>query len=142
MRQQNLISTWMGVMVMAGLVLSVHDASAQRASGDRDLQAMAREANTVGEHAAVARQFRLEGEAFAAKAAEHEANAARLARSAGPMLHKWPSMAPRTLQIEKDRAVAARRSSEESFRLADQHLRMSVEALATSQPGSQHPSTR
>ena len=96
----------------------------------QQLQALAREATTSPEHAAVARQYRLQAESFAARASEHEANVKRLARTAGPMQHKWPAMAPRDVQREKDRAMAARKASEESRRLADHHVRMSVEALA------------
>jgi len=143
MTQHDSTAKWIRATIVAtGLVLAAGSASAQRVNERQDLQTMARAASTTAEHASVARQYRLEGEAFAAKASEHEANVNRMTKSAGSIMHKWPSMAPGALRAEKDLAMAARRSSEESFRLADHHLRLSVESLADAQPGSRTPATR
>jgi hypothetical protein len=40
-------------------------------------------------------------------------------------------MAPRAMQAEKQKAIEARRAAQENRALADNHLRESVEAMAT-----------
>jgi hypothetical protein len=106
-------------------------AAAQETAAMREVHVMARNATTTEEHAAVAKQYRLQAEALATKAEEHEAEVKRLMRSSGPMAHKWPAMAPKGIQRAKDLALEARRASRESLRLADHHVRLSVEALAS-----------
>lgn len=95
------------------------------------LQAMAEQAKTPAQHAAVAKQYRLRAESFEAKAVEHEINAERYAKAAGAMYRKWPGMAPRAMQEEKQKAVEARRAAQENRTLAESHLRQSVEAMAS-----------
>jgi hypothetical protein len=92
---------------------------------DEKLMVMAKEAETATEHAAVAKQFRLRAEALEKKAKEHEAQAKNLASS--PMAVKWPGMMPKALQREKQAAIEARRAAQESYQIADRHLRLAVE---------------
>ena len=94
------------------------------------LAALAREARTAGEHADVARRYRLQADALDAKAAQHEARAETLAKNAPGIAHKWPSMAPQNAKLAKQQAVDARRAARESRELASHHQSLAVEALA------------
>jgi len=96
------------------------------------LMARSREARTVSEHADLARHFRLQAEAFDQKAAERETVAARQARQAPSIVHKWPSMATGSVNRVKQQAIEARRAAQESRGLAERHLRLAVEAQAVS----------
>ena len=121
-------------LVVAGfaLVASLTFAVPVRAQADQvALMAAAREARTLHEHADLARRFRLQAEAFDAKAAAHEAAAARVARQTPGMLQKWPAMMPPALTKAKQQALDARRSALESRVMADRHLRLAVETQAT-----------
>ncbi|MCC6390583.1 MAG: hypothetical protein IT167_08270 [Bryobacterales bacterium] len=93
------------------------------------LEDLATEARTPAQHAAVSRQFRLRAEALDSKAAGHEANVKKLTKSAGAMVQKWPGMATKPLETEREKAMEARRAARESRKLAEKHLRLSVEAL-------------
>jgi len=96
--------------------------------GAEKLETMAKNAKTPGEHAAVAKQFRLRAESFAAKAEKHEAEARKLAN--GPRIGidaKWPAMARNTAAKEKQLAMEARRAAQENYALADQHIRFVIE---------------
>ena len=95
------------------------------------LQAMAREAKTVKQHAEVAKHSRLQAESLAAEAVKHEREAEKLSNSMGAMRHKWPAMAPKAIHQAKQAALEARRAARESYELADLHQRLAVEALAT-----------
>ena len=119
------------LVLALGLAGFASSAVAQDSPAMREVHLMAKNATTTGEHAAVAKQYRLQAEQLTAKAVEHEAEVTRLMRSAGPIVHKWPAMAPKGIQRAKDQAIEARRASRESQRLADHHLRMSVESLAS-----------
>jgi hypothetical protein len=119
------------LVLALGFAGVVPSATAQDTPAMREVHLMAKNAATTEEHATVAKQYRLQAEALAAKAVEHEAEVKRLMRSGGPMVHKWPALAPKGIQREKDLALEARRASRESQRLADHHVRLSVEALAS-----------
>jgi len=92
------------------------------------LEDNARRAATSGEHAALAKQYRLRGQDLETKAAANDATAAQLSRSMGAMRYKWPGMAPRALQEAQRNAVEARRAARESYALAENHLTLAVEA--------------
>lgn len=92
------------------------------------LSAMASKASTHAEHATVAKHYRLQAQAFEEEAAGHEKRAAKLAASAPPISHKWPSMAPRALHEAKQKALDARRAARESHLLAQRHVNLAVEA--------------
>jgi len=94
------------------------------------LQTLEREADTPAEHATIAKQYRLRAESFETQAIKHEAKVRQYTNAAGPMVHKWPAMAPRALQKEKELAVEARRAARENRELAQRHMGLSVEALA------------
>ncbi|MGE0449002.1 MAG: hypothetical protein AB7Q29_05395 [Vicinamibacterales bacterium] len=94
------------------------------------LAALARDARTAAQHADVAKRFRLQADALDAQAAEHEARAARLSRSAPAIAHKWPSMAPTALKKAKQEAIDTRRAARESRELAETHRALAIEALA------------
>lgn len=105
---------------------------AQESAALESIHAVAAKAETAGQHATVAREYRLQSEAFAAKAAAHEKEAAQLTRGAGAMAYKWPGLASKQLQREKANAVEARRAEREARQLADHHIRRAVEAQAES----------
>ena len=114
-----------GFALLASLSLAVP----VRAQADQlALMAASREASTLREHADLARRFRQQAEAFDAKAAEHDATAARVARQTPGMLQKWPAMVPPALTKAKQQALDARRSALESRVMADRHLRLAVES--------------
>jgi hypothetical protein len=95
------------------------------------LEKMAENADTPKEHATVAKQYRLQAEEFERKAAKHEAEARKLQASAGnPMAHKWPAMAPRPWEKQRQLAMEARRAAAECLQAADRHMQLSVEKLA------------
>lgn len=93
------------------------------------LEGLAVEARTAARHAALSRQFRLRAEALDAEAAGHEANVEKLTKSAGAMVRKWPGMATKPLETEREKAMEARRAARESRKSAEKHLRLGVEAL-------------
>jgi len=70
---------------------------------------------TKAEHQAEAKRFATRAEEFSAKAKKHEANAERLAKQ-GPnaMQHKWPGLAQGPANLERERAMQARRAEAES----------------------------
>lgn len=118
------------VIVALTLPMTVPALAVDKASLLEPVHVRAARADTAAEHAAVARDYRLQAEAFAAKAAAHEKEAAQLTRASGAMIHKWPAMASRQLQNEKAKALEARRAELESRALADRHIRLAVEAHA------------
>ena len=123
------IRSMMGTLVLtAAVVLPV--TGAEPVVEASKLSALARDARTPAEHAAVAKQYRLRAELFEAQAAEYEQSAKRRQQAAGPMIHKWPAMAPPAVQKDKQKAVEARRAARENRELAERHLRDSVESLA------------
>lgn len=124
---QNTRNNWLALALGCLVALPV---CAQSKFTTEALHARAATARTTAQHAAVAKEFRLQAESLGQKAAAHEKEAEQLMRSAGPMVHKWPAMAPRKLQEEKALAVQARRQEREARKLADHHLRMAVEAQA------------
>lgn len=125
-------------ILMAGVTaaaLLALEAPALAQSEQARMTALAREARTVSEHADMARRFRLQAEAFDARAVAHEAEAAPLSRNAPSITNKWPAMVPQALTQAKQQAADARRAAEENRAIADRHLRLAVEAHATtSQP--------
>ena len=93
------------------------------------LEKLAAKASTPAEHATVAKQYRLRAEALDATAEKHEAEARKLSNGpANPMAAKWPAMAGRSAQTERQLAVQARRAAQECYARADHHLRLAVEA--------------
>ena len=95
------------------------------------LETMAANAKSTGQHAAVAKLYRLQAESFESKAKQHETEARELeARPGNAMDHKWPAMSSKKRDAEKARqlAVQARRAAQESFQLADRHLRLTIES--------------
>src|SRR5262245_11261110 len=129
-RIQKLIQFALSIAVMGTMLALRAAAGDTRVSGER-LQAMASEAKTEGDHAEVARQYRLRAEALDAEAAQHEQRAKDLDRSAGAMAYKWPALVSGRQRV-KEKAVQTRRFAAESRRLADHHIRMAVEARAVS----------
>jgi hypothetical protein len=73
-------------------------------------------AQTAGEHAALAKKYRVEAETL-------EAKAAAVARQVPAMAHKWPSMMRRNTD-----AAAANRQAAALRTLAERHYRLAVEA--------------
>ncbi len=118
---------------VAALALMTFGSLAVAQENPARLAALAREARTAGDHADVAKRYRVQAEALEKKAAEHEAKAEQFAKNAPAIAHKWPSMAPQTVKIAKQEAVEARRAARESRELASYHQSMAVEALASAQ---------
>ncbi len=104
-------------------------ASAQENAGR--IEALAREARSAGEHADVAKRYRVHAESLETAAAEFESRVAQLASASASISAKWPSMAPRTLTQTRQQAAEARRAAQECRQLAERHQGFAVEALAT-----------
>ena len=98
------------------MALSV-PAFAQDKASLETVHAKAVKANTAEKHAAVARDYRLQAESFAAQAVAHEKEAAQLTRASGAMVQKWPAMTSRQLQNAKAKALEARRAQREILQL-------------------------
>lgn len=113
----------MTVSTEAVMTQQTHESTGQ-------LAALAREARTPSDHARVAKAYRLQAESFEARAAEREADVARLTKNQPPIAHKWPAMAAGEIGKAKRQALGARRAAYESRQLADHHLRLSIEAQA------------
>ena len=99
-----------------------------------DLHALSREARTTVEHADLSQRFRQQAEAFESRAAAEEATVKALTAKAAPFQHKWPEVRMPDVTAAKRRAVEARRAARESREMAERHLRLAVEALATTAP--------
>jgi len=121
-----------GIGTTLAALLALATPSFAQSTEQAQLMASSREAQTVSQHADLARRFRLQAESLDAKAAEREAAAARQASQAPSIVHKWPSMATGALNQAKQQAIEARRAAQESRSLADRHLRLAVEAQAVS----------
>ncbi len=120
-------------LLAAALMIGAADAAqvqAQSQDTPTQLAALARDARTEGQHADVARRYRQQAEALDAKAVDQETLAATHARIAPPIVHKWPSMAPKALTEAKQKAVEFRRAALESREIADRHYRLAVESRA------------
>ncbi len=118
------------VGVLALLAVSqVGLSGAEPRMDEKKLHEMALSAKTPAEHATVAKHYRLRAENFEAKAKSHDAEVRRL--SSGPVIGidaKWPAMARKTWQQERQHAMEARRAAEECYAVADRHVRLAVEA--------------
>lgn len=93
------------------------------------LAALAREARTTGEHADVAKRYRMRADTLDMEAARHEVRAEKLAATAPSIVHKWPAMAPKELTDARQKAATARREAKESREIAARHQALAVEAL-------------
>jgi hypothetical protein len=116
----------------AAMMLAAVLAMAQDRASLEPIHERAAGANTAAEHASVAREYRLQSEAFAEKARAHEKEAAQLTKAAGAMAYKWPAMTSRRLHEAKAAAVEARRAQREAKERADHHIRLAVEAQGES----------
>jgi hypothetical protein len=125
------MKNWMTITT-AALVITM-SAHGQSAAAMEQTHAMAAKAKTASNHATVAKQYRLQAEAFSTRAAEHEKDVADYTRAAGASIHKWPGSASGLLQKAKANAVEARKAAREASALADRHIRLAVEAQATDQ---------
>ena len=92
--------------------------------------ALPRDARTAEQPADVARRYRVQAESLDGKAAEQEKLAAQQAAHGPGIVHKWPSMAPRTLTDTKQKALDYRRAARESREHSDRHRALAVEARA------------
>jgi hypothetical protein len=69
---------------------------------------------TKAEHKVEAARYATRADEFAAKAAKHEANAERLSKPGyNAMQYKWPGLAKGPENLERDRAMQARRAEAE-----------------------------
>lgn len=77
---------------------------------------------TKAEHKAEAARHATRAEEFAAKAKKHEANAERLSKPGyNAMQHKWPGLAKGPENLERDRAMQARRAEAEAREKVEYH---------------------
>src|SRR5688572_9561527 len=106
-----LIAFFSGSCLAALAFVTFAGTAAHAQQTPESLAAMATRASTHAEHATVAKHYRLQVLAFQEEAAAHEKRAAQYAASAPPIVHKWPSMAPRALGEAKQKAIAARRAA-------------------------------
>lgn len=134
MKNTNLLKVLMpAAALLAGMSAMAQTPATAPATNQATLEALhakAAVATTATQHAGVAREYRLQSEAFGAKAENHEKQAAQLTRAAGAAIHKWPGLASGALQKEKVAAVEARKAQREAKELADRHIRLAVETQA------------
>lgn len=117
------------IPMIALLALSIPMIAAEPAVETGKLEQMAKAAKSASDHAAVAKQYRLRAEAFEAKAEKHESEAHSMRNSASiGIAAKWPAMAQKSVQKERQKAMQARRAASEAYELADRHSRLAVEA--------------
>jgi hypothetical protein len=88
------------------------------------------------EHKAAADRHATRAEEFAAKARKHEEAAARIAarNRNTAMQHKWPGMARGAENMERDRAMQARRAEAESRELVAFHTEMANKTGIEAEP--------
>jgi hypothetical protein len=81
---------------------------------------------TPAEHKTEAARHATRADEFAAKAKKHEANVERLSKEQGynAMRYKWPALAKGPENLERDRAMQARRAEAESREKYAFHLEM------------------
>ena len=128
--KKRVMTTMSAAILLAAIEVPALAASPEPILESAKLVEVSRDARTAPEHAAVAKQFRLRAEALDIQAAKHEESARRRAESATAIMGKWPAMAPRILQEDKQKAMEARRAARENHELAEKHRQLSLEALA------------
>jgi len=90
---------------------------------------------TKEQHKAEAAKYAVRADEFAAKAKKHEANAERLAKQTGnAMQHKWPGLASGPANLERDRAMQARRAEAESREKHAFHVDQANKAAVEAEP--------
>jgi hypothetical protein len=116
-----------GMLLMTG-ALSL-PAAVEPVEEAKKLETMAAAARTPGQHAAVAKQFRLRAEALETKAREYTEKAKKSSAIPQPGLaHKWPAMVRTQAQRESGLAMQYTRLAQEARAAAEKHTQLAVEA--------------
>lgn len=86
---------------------------------------------TKAEQTTVAERYATRAEELASKAKKHEENAVRLKSRQGynAMQHKWPGLANGAFDLERGRAMQARRAEAESRKLAEFHAELATKTV-------------
>lgn len=129
----------LGLALVAGVLFLLQTPAKPVMPINANLKRMSESARTPRQHVNVAKQSRERAGELAAQARKHEADAARLESAPRSALeHKWPAMGRQPWIRERELAEGARRAAREHIELADHHIRLSVEALASGQqkPGN------
>lgn len=123
------LTTFRPALVLAAIAVVSLTGTAAFAAGPSGAPAgEARLVSTPAEHAAAAKNYRMQAEAFTEEAVTHERHAAKLAASAPAIVHKWSAATPGPLAEVKQKALAARRAALENHQLAQHHVNLAVEA--------------
>ncbi|MFN0104618.1 MAG: hypothetical protein ACKV2U_21335 [Bryobacteraceae bacterium] len=113
---------------MKNLILIALTMAVSLAAGDKPKM-------TKAQHRVEAERHATRADELAAKALKHEANAERLKANQGynAMRHKWPGLARGPENLERDRAMQARRAEAESRERLAFHAGM-AEKLVEAEP--------
>lgn len=112
--------------LIAGIVLGALCVSAEvklTKTDEQQIALQAKNARTAAEHTEVARLYEQRAAAFEAKAKRHEERADSMARREGynPMKYKWPAMVQGPIDLERSKAMQARRAARETLELVARH---------------------
>jgi hypothetical protein len=120
------------ILTVAALGLTLSAAEKSSKGEEQEAARLAKAARTADEHRTVARLYQERAAALEEKAKRHEERADSLARREGynPMKYKWPAMVQGPIDLERSKAMQARRAARESLALMDRHLRLAEEAPA------------
>ena len=125
------MTRYMAQFTMAALLaIGAPAAFAEKARvDDKQLQKMARTAQTAAEHESVAREYVTRARALEQRAETLEREL-RDQRSgpANPMAYKWPAMVPGRDKKER-MAVQTRRAAQENYALAERHGKLAGRSL-------------
>lgn len=118
------------VAALAAVSLAANPVDQPSKVDDKQLALMAKDARTAAEHERVADLHKKRAETFEAKAVEHEKAASRLSNQQGynPMAHKWPAVARGPADLERSKAMQARRAAREALVLEARHRELAAKA--------------
>jgi hypothetical protein len=105
----------------AALTLGVPAVGAERALESKDIEKLAKVAQSPAEHAKVAKHYRLRAESLTEKADRLEREVREQKASPSPMAQKWPAMVVNARERKEQVAMQARRAAQESLMLAERH---------------------
>lgn len=105
----------------AALIVGMPAVAAESALGSKDIEKLAKVAQSPAEHAKVAKHYRLRAESLTEKADRLEREVRQQKASPSPMAQKWPAMVVNARERKEQVAMQARRAAHESLVLAQRH---------------------
>ena len=125
-RKQAILTLALGVML--GLTVPAGTA-AERVLEAKDIDAIAKTADSPADHAQVAKQYLTRAEALEAKADKLERELRSSASNRSAMDQKWPALMNGMREKKEQNVVQARRAANESRELAQHHSRLAGRTL-------------